>query len=117
MRMPCLPNKSQMMQCLCPAKAEKKELKALVQQGVEKVEELKDATDKAGNKTTYVERRMMNGQQGYRVGEAFRQVSNCFDEWDPQRSESYFSGVVISEFLKYSNAKGGQIQPDPDIWR
>ena len=116
MRMPCL-SKSQFLACLCPAKAEQKEIKALVAQGVEKVDELKDATDKAGNKTAFVERRMMNGSQGYRVGEAFRQVHNCWDEWDPQRSESYFSGVVVSEFLKYANAKGGAIQPDAAIWR
>merc|ERR1712110_1370180 len=95
----------------------KKEVKALVEKGFVKVEQLKDAADKAGNKTSFVERRIMIGQQGYKPSEAMRQIHNCWDEWDVERSESYFGGVLVAEYLKYANSKGGKIEPDAKIWR
>ena len=59
----------------------------------------------------------MIGQQGYKIAEAIRQIYNCFDEWDPVRSETFFEGCLIAEYLKYVNSKGGRIEPDAKIWR
>ena len=114
--MPCL-SKQQMMSCFCPGKEHKKEVKAFVEKGFEKLDEVKHFVDKTGNKTSFVERRLMQGQQGYKPGEVFRQIANCFEEWDPERSKFYFSGVVTSEFIKYANSSGGRIEPDAKIWR
>ena len=113
----CLPTGQQMLGCLCPHKEHKKEVKALVEKGLEKMDLVKDAADKIGNKTSFMERRKMHGKQGYLPKEAVRQIHNCFEEWDPERSESYFGGVLVSEYLKYANSKGGSIEPDAAIWR
>ena len=113
----CLPSSKQLVSCFCPAKEFKKEVKALVEKGFDKVDQVKDAADKAGNKTGYLERRLMIGSQGYKISEAMRQIHNCFEAWDPEISEHYFHGVLISEFMKYCNGKGGRIEPDPVIWR
>jgi len=59
----------------------------------------------------------MTGLQGYRICEVFRQISNSFEEWDIERSEHYFSGVISSEYMKYVNSSGGKIQADARIWR
>ena len=59
----------------------------------------------------------MTGLQGYRISEVFRQISNSFEEWDTERSEHYFSGVISSEYMKYVNASGGKIEADARIWR
>ena len=113
----CFPTYKQMMSCFCATKEYKKEVKALVEKGFDKVDQVKDAADKAGNKSSFVERRLMIGQQGYKIAEAIRQIYNCFDEWDPERSESFFAGCLIAEYLKYANSKGGRIEPDAKIWR
>ena len=106
----CLPSSKTLVSCFCPAKEFKKEVKALVEKGFDKVDQVKDAADKAGNKTGYLERRLMIGSQGYKI-------HNCFEAWDPEISEHYFHAVLISEFMKYCNGKGGRIEPDPAIWR
>ena len=112
-----LPSSKQMMSCICPTKEYKKEVKALVEKGFDKVDQVKDAADKAGNKSSFVERRLMIGQQGYKISEAIHQIYTCSEEWDPERSEAYFGAVLIAEYLKYANSKGGRIEPDAKIWR
>ena len=69
----------------CPKQERKKEVKAFVEAGMVKLEEVKHFVDKTGNKTSFVERRLMTGLQGYRIVEVFRQICNSFEEWDVDR--------------------------------
>ena len=92
-----------------------------IKEGMDSAEEnlksVADSTDKTATKVGFQERRMMSGSQGYQIREAIRQVHNSFEEWDPLRCESYFSGVVINEYLKWCNATGGRMEPHEDVWR
>ena len=83
----------------------------------EKIDLVKDNTDKEVTKQGFQERRLMLGQQGYRPEECLRQITNAFEEWNYKRSEFYFTSVVVSEFSKWANATGGRCVPKGDLWR
>ena len=71
----------------------------------------------AGTKQGFIERRLMHGNQGYVSAEAFRQIANAWEEWGPLRSQTYFSGVIHNEYVKWINSSDGVIKPKDPIWR
>ena len=64
-----------------------------------------------------MEKRRMQGEQGYLIHEAMRQIANTYNERDPSRSLTYFEGCVHNEFMRWINSKGGRIEPNEYVWR
>ena len=78
---------------------------------------IKESTEKSANKLSHLEKRFMQGEQGYLIHEAMRQIMNTYNEWDVSRSQVYFEGCVHNEFMRWINSKGGRIEPNEYVWR
>ena len=78
---------------------------------------IKESTEKSANKLSHMEKRLMQGEQGYLIHEAMRQIMNTYNEWDVSRSQVYFEGCVHNQFMRWINSKGGRIEPNEYVWR
>ena len=78
---------------------------------------IKESTEKAANKLSHMEKRLMQGEQGYLIHEAMRQIMKTYNEWDVSRSQVYFEGCVHNQFMRWINSKGGRIEPNEYVWR
>ena len=78
---------------------------------------IKESTEKSANKLSHMEKRLMQGEQGYLIHEAMRQIMNTYNEWDVRRSQVYFEGCVHNQFMRWMNSKGGRIEPNEHEWR
>ena len=78
---------------------------------------IKESTEKSANILSHMEKRLMQGEQGYLIHEAMRQIMNTYNEWDVSRSQVYFEGCVHNQFMRWINSKGGRIEPNEHVWR
>ena len=78
---------------------------------------IKESTEKGANMLSHIEKRLMQGGQGFLIHEAMRQIRNTYNEWDVNRSPVYFEGCVHNEFMRWINSKGCRIEPNEYVWR
>ena len=97
--------------------AEIKNLSTQFKEVHETLEKVADSTKKTATKCSFQEVRMMHGFQGYSPEATLRQVTNAYEEWNVERSETYLLAITHAEFIKYGNSRGGRIEPDDEIWR